>query len=49
MNKPAGRGFDDELTASLFKLTLIERYCREEISAREVEQIFAETQLLKRA
>ena len=40
---------DDELAAALFKLALIEQYCREEISAREVERFFAETPALKAA
>jgi hypothetical protein len=47
--KSVGRGFDDELAAALFKFALIQRYCREEVSAREVEQIFAETPVLKAA
>jgi hypothetical protein len=49
MNDQAPRGFDDELAASLFKLALIERYCFEEISARDVQQIFAEIPALKTA
>jgi hypothetical protein len=54
MNKQAakssgGRGFDDELAAGAFKLALIERYCREQVSAHEVERIFAETPALKAA
>ena len=52
MNKPLStntRGFDDELAVALFKLALIERFCREEISAFEVQQIFADTPALKAA
>ena len=36
------RGFDDNLAAALFKFALIERYCWEQISALEVERIFAD-------
>lgn len=41
------RAFDDELALSLFKLALIERYCREQISASDVENIFAEIEQLR--
>jgi len=49
MKQKVHRGFDDEMAVAPFTVVLIERYCREKISGRQVEQIFADTPALKTA
>ena len=43
------RGFEDDLSAAVFKLALIEAYCRGELPAEAVQQIFDATSALKAA
>ena len=41
--------FDDEIARSLFKAALIQGFCSEQVSARDVAEIFAQIPALRTA